>query len=50
MMWPNVPAAEADVVIQEEAWMEFLNELPPEQQVIRDVDFADGQWDLLLDP
>ena len=24
MMWPNVPALEADVVMQDDAWMEFL--------------------------
>lgn len=24
MMWPNVPALEADVVMRDDAWMEFL--------------------------
>jgi len=24
MMWPNLPALEADVVMQDDAWMEFL--------------------------
>lgn len=24
MMWPNIPASEADVVMRDDAWMEFL--------------------------
>jgi transcriptional regulatory protein GAL4 len=50
MMWPNVPAIEADVVMQDEAWLRFLNELPPEQQIITDLDITDDQWGILLDP
>jgi len=50
MMWPSVPAVEADVVMQDEAWLRFLNEPPPEQQIIRDVDTTEDQLDLLSDP
>jgi transcriptional regulatory protein GAL4 len=50
MMWPNVPTLEADVIMQDEAWLKFLNELPPEQQNIGDVDVTEDQWELLLDP
>lgn len=30
MMWPNVPALEADVVMQDDAWMEFLRGEDPD--------------------
>lgn len=50
MMWPNVPAAEADVVMQDEAWLRFLNEMPPEQQITEGVEFTGGQWDLPTQP
>lgn len=46
MMWPNVPAVEADVVMQDEAWLRFLNEMPPEQQITEGVEFTGDQWDL----
>ncbi len=26
MMWPNLPALEADVMMQDDAWMEFLKD------------------------
>jgi hypothetical protein len=29
-MWPNVPALEADVVMQDDAWMEFLRGEDPD--------------------
>ncbi|RDW73629.1 hypothetical protein BP5796_07071 [Coleophoma crateriformis] len=50
MMWPNVPAVEADVVMQDEAWLRFLSEQPLEQQVMGDADFTEGQWDMLSHP
>ncbi|TVY88081.1 Regulatory protein, partial [Lachnellula willkommii] len=30
MMWPNIPALEADVVMQDDAWMEFLRGEDPD--------------------
>jgi transcriptional regulatory protein GAL4 len=30
MMWPNVPVLEADVVMQDDAWMEFLRGEDPD--------------------
>jgi hypothetical protein len=38
MMWPNIPALEADVVMQDDAWMEFLRGEDP--------DFANFEGDL----
>jgi hypothetical protein len=30
MMWPDVPALEADVVMQDDGWMEFLRGEDPD--------------------
>lgn len=32
MMWPNIQLAEADVAMHDDAWLNFLGDLPPDEQ------------------
>jgi transcriptional regulatory protein GAL4 len=46
MMWPNIQLAEADAVMQDDAWLKFLGGLPPEEQPSIDDNIPEA-WSLL---
>lgn len=44
MMWPNVPDLEADVLMQDDTWLKFLNEAPLDGFQVMEYTDASNQW------